>query len=528
MSKKCQAKYLEDLINNTSNGEECVIPNGEYYIEKNIIIRNKKNLKIRGSGSTIISHFNNGSSNIETCDIFYIFNCLNVELSEFIFTTDYPVNLTGIVKSVNKDDSSYELEILHKYNVTGKEIFMMQNSCDDEGCFDNLDYYHTHPDKNKITLLAGEILLATSHSSCDYEYLGDWCYKVFLPNNLLDTINVGKKICVRHSSYGPIAILIKNSKNTTIRNVNINSTGGMGIIVLPRSENLYLDSFNMYSIDPDQLMSGNCDAIHITGLKGELVVKNCVFDGLGDDALNIHSIAATVTDVDYASKTLKCNYCKKTDDGILSPDWCSENDKIIVLDKSTCKEKGSFRVLDFSVENIIYDDLVGDISEGDILQNTSFSASVLMKDCDIKRTRARACVLQTENIEISNCNFYGMSLAAIKAAPDIVKWYEVGPVKNMLINNNVFEKCGFARKEENEPIIAVQDNHDKLSVGEPNVHSNIKISNNTFKNKLGRCIFLSSTDNVKIFNNEFENCIHKDSFEIVDLSNCENIKYDNE
>ena len=39
-----------------------------------------------------------------------------------------------------------------------------------------------------------------------------------------------------------------------------------------------------------------------------------MLDGLGDDALNIHSMAGTATSVDLESRTIKCNYSKKSPD----------------------------------------------------------------------------------------------------------------------------------------------------------------------------------------------------------------------
>ena len=522
MKNICQAEYIQSLIDNTPDGKTCLIPKGVYYIEKHINIFDRNKIIIDGSESTIIGHFNNGNSEIDTADIFHILNCINVELCNFTITTDFPVNMTGNVKIIDYDQGYYIVKVLDKYEVTGKEIFMIQNACDNERCFDDLDYYHPHPDKNKITLLANEILLAGTYVDCPKEYLGNNQYKVYLPEHLLNSIHIGQRICIRHSSYGPVAILVKNSKNTSIYNITINSFGGMGIIVLPRSENLTLDKFNMFTDDDNQLMCGNCDAIHIAGLIGTLKMFNCYFDGLGDDALNIHSIAATVTKTDYHLRKLKCNYCKKTRDGLLSPDWCTKGDIIAVLDSSTCQRKGSFKVVDFLGDTLEYKDLAGTVSEGDILQNTLFSAAVKMNNCIIKRTRARACVLQTENIEIKNCYFYGTSLPAIKAAPDVVKWYEVGPVKNMLIHNNTFEKCAFARQTLEQPVITLQDNHDNISIGAQDIHRNVKITKNRFVNKNGRCIFVTSTNNLIIKENTFINCNSYDNYKTVDCPNCRN------
>ena len=96
------------------------------------------------------------------------------------------------------------------------------------------------------------------------------------------------------------------------------------------------------------------------------------------------------------------------------------------------------------------------------------------------------------------------------AVPDLKYWYEVGPIKNMKIHNNTFEKCGFARND--NPIITVQDNHNKRDVGSHNVHENIEITENVFKSKSGRCVFVTSTNGVKIVGNKFVDCEIGDSF----------------
>lgn len=186
------------------------------------------------------------------------------------------------------------------------------------------------------------------------------------------------------------------------------------------------------------------------------------------------------------------------------------------MDPETCNKKGEFKVKSFDRDRLCYENLTGELKEGFILQNTAFAAAVDIKNCNIRNTRARAFVLQTENIEISDCNFYGMSLPAIQAAPDVKRWYEVGPVKNMSIHNNTFTKCGFVNDD--CPVITVQDNHDKIMARVPGVHKNIEITENVFKGKLGRCIFVTSTDGVKINSNKFKNCKSNDNF--IDCPMC--------
>lgn len=517
---KCFANYIEERIKKTPDGGVCSIPKGEYYIERHITIENRKNITVDGNGSVIVSHYNNGSSEKPTSEVFHIFGCKGVKLCNFVFETDTPVNITGTVESVDAENNSYILSVWPDFKVTGKEIFMMQNGCDSDGSFDKSpEYYCADSDKSKIGLLAGEIVLYGIYTGCKYNYLGNNRYNVFMPDRAIQKLKIGQTICVRHSSYGPVSILIKNSDDTVIENVTIHSAGGMGIIVLPRSENLYLKNYNVVLPENSkQMMSGNCDGIHITGLCGKLTMKNCDFSGLGDDALNIHSTAATVTAVDTETGVIKCNYCKKSLDGVLSPEWCQVGDIITVLDPETCNKTGEFKVKSFEHDMLTFEALKGEIKNGSVLQNTAFAAAVEIKGCKIRNTRARAFVLQTENIEIAECNFYGMSLPAIQAAPDIRRWYEVGPIKNMKIHNNTFEKCGFVNDD--IPVITVQDNHDKRAVGAPDVHENIEIVENVFKGKSGRCIFVTSTNGLKISNNKFSDCKIGDNF--IDCPVCDN------
>ena len=520
---ECSANYIEDLIKNTPDGGICRLPKGRYFIKRPIKFFERRNITLDGGGSTLISHYNNGSSADPTCDCFHIKDCEGVKLCNLMIETDTPVNITGTVEQINRNEGFYVLAVDPEFKVTGKEIFMMQNGCDADGSFVKPDYYCTDPDKSKVTLLAGEILLANTHTGCKYDYLKENRYRVFLPKDTLSHLYIGQTICVRHSSYGPICILIKSSRDTVLENITIYSGGGMGVVVLPRSENLTLKNFNaLLPENTKRMMSLNCDGVHITGLCGKLSMKDCDFEALGDDALNIHSTAATVTATDAKTNTLKCNYCKKRPDGLLSPDWCKSGDTITVLDPETCRKSGEFKVVSFRKDQLIYENLSGEIKPNDVLQNTAFSAAVEVVNCRVRNTRARALILQTENITVKDCRFYGMSGPAIKAAPDLVRWYEVGPIKKLRIQNNTFEKCGFT--SENDPILAVQDNHDTMRVGAPGVHENIAVLENTFIGKSGRCIFVTSTNGVTVKGNRFEHCTRGEDF--IELKNCSKIERD--
>ncbi len=226
-----------------------------------------------------------------------------------------------------------------------------------------------------------------------------------------------------------------------------------------------LNNFNVVLPENSKrFMSGNCDGIHITGLCGKLTMKNCDFSGLGDDALNIHSIAATVTGLDYKNGILKCNYSKKRPDVILPPDWCQKGDTLTVLNSADCTMSGQIKVNYFKKDRI--------------------------------------------------------SSSAVLAAQDVRLWYEVGPIKNMQISNNTFRKCAFSGNETENSVITVKNSHGKIDDISFGVHENIFVSNNTFYGKKGKLISIMSCDNLNIENNTFANCGKTEPLNAVEAIKC--------
>lgn len=279
----------------------------------------------------------------------------------------------------------------------------------------------------------------------------------------------------------------------------------MGIVVLPRSEDLVLERFRIETEPGSPApMAANCDGVHIAGLCGKLVMRDCVFSGLGDDALNIHSTAATVAACDAEKERLLCRYTKRNPDGRLPLTWCRSGDRVAVLDTETARTKGHITVRDFDGDHLLYADADCEILAGDRLQNTAFAAAVTVEGCEIRNTRARALLLQTEQIAVRNCRFFGLTLPALLAAPDLKKWHEVGPVRDMTICRNTFVKCGFSGTAGEIPVIAVQACHDTADTGDAHVHRNICVRDNVFAGKSGRVVRIAATDGVVMEGNRLE------------------------
>ena len=86
-----------------------------------------------------------------------------------------------------------------------------------------------------------------------------------------------------------------------------------------------------------------------------------------------------------------------------------------------------------------------------------------------------------------------MQMSAILVADDARSWFESGPVHNLVIRNNVFNRCLGS-------IIWINPENRKK---EGAVHRNITIENNVFtlNSKDDKPVVFHSVDNLKINNN---------------------------
>ncbi len=512
---------LQSLIDNLNDGEILNLNGEDFYLDKQITIANKKGIVIDGGGTQIITKFVNSAEYSKSVDAFLIVGCEDITLKNIYLDTDVPTNVTATVKEILTEQKALILEVDDVYKINGNEILMSFNAIDEEGTPYRFGYYQKHPDKNIITVVQNEVLAANTYWTAKYDYLGNNCFKVYFELDSFGKLEIGDRICIRHTMYGPSTIVIRDSNNTTLKDITMYATPGMGIMVFPRCRNLTFDGIKMVKKDGSHsLMACNCDGIHLTGAMGKLIMKNCEFDGMGDDALNIHTIAATCTDVDSVNKKIKCNYCKKSPDGPLKENWCIKGDTIKVFDPLSMQHMGTFQVVDYKDGHIIYENLQGVLEPSYIMQNYTLTVSCEITDCEIKNTRSRGFVIQTDNVEIKNSRFFGLSNCAVKVACCFSYWYEVGPATNFYMHDNIIEKCAYI--DVNSPGIGVFTRHDGNNEKVTGLHKNIKIINNTFKRMKNNMITISSSDNVEVCGNKF---ISRDEKEIppVKFISCNNI-----
>ncbi len=480
---------LERFIKDVPDGIEIAFEEGEYYLSRKVQITKKTNITINGNGSVIITRFDPQKGFDDYSGAFGFSGCCGITLKNFVFDTDKPVNSAGKVVSVDCEKLTFDAEIFEDCLLDGGQTIRAINSIDCDG---SPDY------------------LLSDYGQREYEVLSKNLVRVFCSEEQresLKRISVGTNICFRFGlwSYKTIShatITFENCKDTAVEDITVYSSPGGMLVVFPRCENFTLKGYIVKCPkDSSRLMASNVDAAHFLGLAGRLHISDSYFDGLGDDALNIHSTLGTITEI-YEEKIVPIN---KRFDIPLEENWCRAGDEIRIYTPDFV-QKGSFKVKEYDGRAVYFSELKGDICRGDIIANTMFFAETLVENCEVRNTRARALLFQTENITVKNCRVFGTSLPAILLAPDSEFWQEAGPVKNVVIENCRFEKCAFPETLGKDAVIAVRCSHSGKTVSSEPIHSGIKIKNNTFLNNPKSCFDIVAAQDVEIKNNIFVNC----------------------
>lgn len=131
------------------------------------------------------------------------------------------------------------------------------------------------------------------------EYLGDNRWKFHFQNLRHDLS--GMEFYVWHTFHYRPAILIENAVNTVLENVTIHSQPGMGIVA-HRSTDIRISGLRIVPSSGSH-MSTNTDATHFTSCKGLVRVENSVFEGQGDDSINIHTFYHSIEQCDGCACT---------------------------------------------------------------------------------------------------------------------------------------------------------------------------------------------------------------------------------
>lgn len=237
------------------------------------------------------------------------------------------------------------------------------------------------------------------------------------------------------------AIRIAGSKGVVLEDVTIHHAGGMGIVA-QRSEDIALRRIKVaLPAGKDRLVTTTADATHFNGCRGEILLEDCFFENMLDDATNIHGCFVRVEEP-IAPATLVCRRVHSQQRGLVIAE---DGDRMRFVESRDLQPYGeatveSVRNLNSDLFQITLNGLPpGGLRPGSGLYNLTWQPNLTMRRCTVRNNRARTMLIATGGgVIVENCHFEHSSMAGVQLEGDNGFWWESGPTRNAVIRNNLF------------------------------------------------------------------------------------------
>ncbi len=262
-------------------------------------------------------------------------------------------------------------------------------------------------------------------------------------------------------------IFVSHAKDTRLENIKVHYAEGMGLLA-QMSEDITLDGFSvcLRGDDDPRYFTTQADATHFSGCKGKIRSVNGLYEGMMDDAINVHGTYLKVMErVD--DHTVKARYMHGQAWGF---DWGYVGDKVQFVRSRTMELVGGVEPfvtevaeISESSENsrpqhetgwqhgvshgakefvIRFADLLPEVitaAEGFGIENLTWTPEVYFAHNIIRNNRARGTLFSTPKRTVVEDNLFDhTSGTAILLCGDCNGWYETGACRDVLIRRNRF------------------------------------------------------------------------------------------
>ena len=325
------------------------------------------------------------------------------------------------------------------------------------------------------------------------------------------------------------AFRVFKSKNLTFKDVNVHHAGAMGLIA-ERSENITLDGFNVVlKKGSGRMVTTTADATHFCNVKGTVIIKNCTFENMLDDATNIHGTYVRVNKIidDY---TLAVETYHPHQNGYL---FGEEGDSVKIVNQKNLQYTTKSLVLkkvkrvNEKISYITFDKpITGKVEIFDGVENVSWHASAIIENNIVRNNRARSFLISTPRKVVVRNNHLSSQMANFRITGDLNLWNESGPNVDLLIENNVIENSVYGGAGIQAVFLIDPEYSDKNNI-EGKFSKNITIRNNIIKTFDSSILVAISVDGLVFENNEIiQTDRYKPIFpnaENLHITNCNNV-----
>ena len=447
--------------------------------EPAIDINNVSNLTIEGNGSEFIGH--------DYSTMFQFTNCRNVSITNLSVDWDPLPYTQG--KVIQADSNSIDIEVLapfiakqglHTEAILGYDP---QNHRMDRRF---TDHYQLGFEKTTELIRPGVMRLFIGHRD---RFAGT------MPS-------VGQYVIARHHVYGYQSFEFIKCTDVHIENVNIYSNPGMGVVGEACRDINIRHLKVMIRPGSGRWMSCTADATHFGGCRGTIIMENCLFEGMGDDATNVRSSHYLLVSERLDNNKLRIRTGYRYGGDPTPPEIgdkleLSGEDKLLLPYATVTVRSVEINKQDKTLVVGFSEKLPERTVKGDVVGNASSIPVLRIRNCTTIRNRSRGFIIKTRNVVIEDCTFQDITECGVALESDVNAWWEAISSRDIIIRNNRFIDSKF------DPgyLHGVIEFHTMSQTAPAGVYRRITIENNVFLGSVGNIIKIGSADGVDIINN---------------------------
>lgn len=454
-----------------------------------------RNIEIDGNGSEFIFH--------GKIIPFLIEDSHHVTLRNFTVDWQVPFTIEGQITAIDPERSTVEIEVPEEFPcvLENGKLIMRAEGWEERVLGENIvfdpktgatayrsdDYYIPKPDNFDIPAIetgARKYLLQTRFTRA-------------LPpvGNILTF-----KGLFTHNRHSP-AIHATASSNLLIEDVTVHHCGGMGLLA-EKTENVTVRRMQVaLRKGTPRMITTTADATHFCNCRGRVLIEECLFENMLDDATNVHGTYVRVTQIEAPDRIIvRLNHPQQA-----GYQFTAQGDTINVIDPLTLLSKNTLMVKNTAWINeqylrITFDTPIANkLTVGDGLENMTWYPQLTFRNNIVRNNRARSILISTPRRVVVEGNSFSSMMAAILIEGDMNSWYESGAVRDVTIRNNRFLDGTYGGAD--FPTIFINPRQKKHVPGTP-FERNIRIENNLFRtfneqllraNSVGGLIFRGNT-----------------------------------
>lgn len=299
-------------------------------------------------------------------------------------------------------------------------------------------------------------------------------------------------------------VVLYRATDTVLDQCPIHQAHGMGLLA-QRSENIRITGGGVFPRPgTGRYFSTNADATHFSNCRGAVVSENGLYEGMMDDAINVHATCLRIQEV-ADGRTLRCKYVHHQSVGF---EVVLPGEKIQFIKAKWLTPRDPRTVS--AVKRLKTDEIVvtleapapADIGTGDAIENADWFPSVTFRGNTVRNNRARGALFTTPlPVVVEKNRFEAIAGSAILLAGDANGWYESGACADVAIRGNLFRDNLTSRFQFTEAILSIYPEVPDLKGQTAYYHRNVRIEGNTFETFDVPLLYAISTSGIAFRNN---------------------------